>query len=43
VLRAGESVEVAQRMLALIPAFYQGDASEPRLRFARAPSSAVRP
>jgi uncharacterized protein (DUF934 family) len=38
VLRAGESVEVAQRMLALIPAFYQGDSSEPRLRFARAPS-----
>ncbi len=35
VLRPGESVEVAQRMLGLIPAFYQGDAGEPRLRFAR--------
>ena len=42
VLRAGESVEVARRMLDLIPVFYQGDASEPRLRFARESSSQVR-
>lgn len=42
VLRDGESVEVARRMLGLIPAFYQGDAREPRLRFAR-DSSGARP
>ena len=41
VLRAGESVEVARRMLDLIPAFYQADAHEPRLRFARATASVV--
>jgi len=43
VLRAGESVDVARRMLALIPAFYQGDAQEPRLRFARGSENAGRP
>jgi len=43
VLRAGESVEVARRMLGLIPVFYQGDAHEPRLRFARAASEAALP
>ena len=43
VLRAGESVEVARRMLDLIPAFYQADAHEPRLRFARGPASAPAP
>ena len=43
VLRVGESVEVARRMLGLIPVFYQGDALEPRLRFARAASEAVLP
>lgn len=43
VLRAGESVDVARRMLALIPAFYQGDAIEPRLRFARGSENAGRP
>ena len=39
VLRAGESVEVARRMLDLIPTFYQADAHEPRLRFARGAAS----
>ena len=43
VLRAGESVAVAQRMLDLIPAFYQADAHEPRPRFAREASSASVP
>jgi uncharacterized protein (DUF934 family) len=43
VLRAGESVDVARRMLALIPAFYQGDAHEPRLRFARGSADPARP
>ena len=43
VLRAGESIEVARRMLDLIPAFYQADAHEPRLRFARAPASVPAP
>ncbi len=38
-LRAGESVAVARRMLALIPGFYQADVHEPRLRFARQPRS----
>jgi uncharacterized protein (DUF934 family) len=35
VLRAGESAEVAERMLDFIPEFYQGDVQEPRVRFAR--------
>ena len=43
VLRAGESIAVARRMLGLIPEFYQGDAHEPRLRFARATAAAERP
>ncbi|HZV91995.1 MAG TPA: DUF934 domain-containing protein [Caldimonas sp.] len=40
VLRPGESVEVAQRMLGLIRVFYQGDAHERRLRFARVEATA---
>lgn len=40
VLRAGESLEVAQRMLVLIPVFYQGDVHEFRLRFARGGTTA---
>ncbi len=43
VLRAGENIEVARRMLGLIPAFYQADAHEPRPRFARARASAGNP
>jgi uncharacterized protein (DUF934 family) len=35
VLRAGESIEVAARMLNFIDEFYQGDVRERRLRFAR--------
>ena len=35
VLRAGESVEVAEHMLGFIGEFYQADVLEPRLRFAR--------
>ena len=35
VLRAGESAEVAQRMLNFVPEFYQADVQQPRLRFAR--------
>jgi uncharacterized protein (DUF934 family) len=35
VLRAGESVETAQRMLNFIPEYYQGDVQQPRLRFVR--------
>jgi uncharacterized protein (DUF934 family) len=34
-LRAGESIEVATRMLNFIGEFYQGDVQERRLRFAR--------
>ena len=34
-LREGESAEVAQRMLDRFAAFYQGDAHEPQVRFAR--------
>lgn len=40
VLRTGERIEVAERMLNLIPVFYQADADEPRLRFARAEAAA---
>lgn len=43
VLRAGESIAVAQRMLRLIPVFYQGDAREPRLRFARPAVNPISP
>ena len=35
VLRAGESIEVAARMLNFFGEFYQGDVQERRLRFAR--------
>ncbi len=42
VLRAGESVAVAERMLGLIPVFYQADAHEPRQRFARGAAEAAR-
>ncbi len=42
VLRAGESVAVAERMLGMIPVFYQSDAHEPRQRFARGTAEAVR-
>lgn len=35
VLRAGESIEVARRMLNFFPAFYQADVQERRQRFAR--------
>jgi uncharacterized protein (DUF934 family) len=38
-LRAGESIEVATRMLHLIAEFYQADVQERRLRFARVPSA----
>jgi uncharacterized protein (DUF934 family) len=34
-LRAGESIEVARRMLDFFPVFYQADVHEPRLRFVR--------
>ncbi len=34
-LRAGESIETAQRMLNRFPVFYQADAHQPRIRFAR--------
>lgn len=35
VLRTGESVETAQRMLNFVPEYYQGDVQQPRLRFVR--------
>lgn len=35
VLRPGESIAVAERMLDVVPEFYQADAQQPRLRFAR--------
>ena len=35
VLRAGESIAVARRMLTFFPAFYQADAHERRIHFAR--------
>ena len=41
VLREGESAEVAQRMLDRFAAFYQGDAHEPRVRFARPAASGL--
>ncbi len=34
-LRAGESIETAARMLNRFPVFYQADAHQPRIRFAR--------
>jgi uncharacterized protein (DUF934 family) len=34
-LRAGESTEVAHRMLNFVPEYYQADVQQPRLRFAR--------
>ena len=34
-LRAGESIETATRMLNRFPVFYQADAHQPRIRFAR--------
>ena len=34
-LRAGESIETAQRMLNRFPVFYQADVHQPRIRFAR--------
>jgi uncharacterized protein (DUF934 family) len=42
-LRPGESIEVAARMLGRFPAFYQGDAHERRLRFARATPAGLAP
>lgn len=41
VLRPGESAEVAQRMLDRFAAFYQGDAHEPQVRFARPATAAL--
>jgi uncharacterized protein (DUF934 family) len=41
VLRAGESIETARRMLNFIPEFYQADAQQPRLRFARGAAGAT--
>jgi uncharacterized protein (DUF934 family) len=35
VLRPGESIEVAERMLNFVPEFYQGDVQQPRIRFVR--------
>ncbi len=42
-LRAGESVEVAQRMLSFFAGFYQADAQERRLRFARTGTASAAP
>ena len=43
VLRAGESIAVATRMLGLIPAFYQADVQQRRMRFARDVAGAATP
>ena len=42
-LRAGESIEVATRMLNFVPEFYQADVDERRLRFARGPAAGAAP
>ncbi len=41
VLRAGESAEVAHRVLRLIPVFYQADAHQRLAHYARAPAPAL--
>ena len=43
VLRAGESIAVARRMLTFFPAFYQADAHERRMRFDRAGTAGSKP
>jgi uncharacterized protein (DUF934 family) len=43
VLRPGERVQTARRMLNFVPEFYQADVQEPRLRFVRGSATGVAP